>query len=195
MASEGEEYPGLRSALRSDAAVNLYCGLKWLAWQLFHALYVVVGGAVLLVFGTIAAGYLAAKLAGHYALRAFNWVYVEYIRPNIPGETATSALSSGSLTVQRVHQKSQDHSVLRYIYGHCPVDVKADTRWYARLSTRAKTVGVAVESALTPPEYVRRCENCGDVTDLEFISRCTNCGERGTYESVRKSEVEADDAE
>jgi hypothetical protein len=63
-----DEYPHWRTALFGDQehAANLWCGLKYGAWHLFHLLYVVLLGLILVV---AVPAFLGWRLLRYVALR------------------------------------------------------------------------------------------------------------------------------
>lgn len=174
-----DEYPHWRTALFGDHehAANLWCGMKYVAWHLFHLLFVVLATAVLVV---AVPSFLAWRLLRYVALRA--------------GAALAARLPEGpgSQQVQRVKQTAstaRDRPVTRRLYGYCPVEIKMDPRWFEGLGGKLK----AAYQWAQPPEYRWVCsEGC------HAFARRTDPGDRtcsfcdSEYEQREVSEIEAD---
>lgn len=161
-----EEYPSLGHALRSDAAINLYCGLKWVAWHLFHLMYVAFVTVAIVVVGTCIIAWEALSYVAAWLVHYIGAAYYGYARPPL-ARVASRFTSDESrkrivTPLKGANQKSQKTPMLRRIYGHCPVSVKASPKWFEAISSRAGAVGKGVEErAPEKPTFGWVCDQCG----------------------------------
>lgn len=176
--TDEDEYPHWRTALfgDNDHAANLYCGVKYAAWHLFHLLYVVLLG----LFLTVAVpAFLGWRVLRYVALRTGAALAARL--PEGAGERQVQRVAITTKTVR-------DTPVTRRLYGYCPVDIKMDPRWFDGLGATLK----AAYQWAQPPEYRWVCgEDCHSFARRRDPgTTCTWCDSE--YRRVEVSEIDED---
>lgn len=172
---EHDEYPHWKTALFGNGhAANLYCAVKYATWHVAHLLLVAIGAVFVVVFVPLSLGWWGlVALADGVAAR-------------LP-EPEPQAGPTLAMRVSRTARQAQHTPVVRRLYGECPVDLKMDPRWYARLEDWAANVVDAVQ----PPDMVAVCPECADGFtwgEYRVGDECRYCG--STYVAVREDRVE-----
>lgn len=188
--SDDDEYPGIREALQSDAAINVYCGAKWCLWHLFHLLFVLVAIVFLAVVTAFWAILTLCEWGGYILERVLRAVY-RFLAPRFPnvGGVVSPTYVKTRRRLDQANVSSQGTPVVRRIYGYCPVDIKANPKWADALGGAFDATAGRSVDALKPPTKYGVCTFCGHVEEEPGYS----CGE--CYKRSRKYVYDMDDAE
>lgn len=176
--SDEELYPSPREALFGNGHVaNLYCACKWMAWHLFHVLFLVLATLVMTV------GVILMLL-----YRGVRYVAIRVVR--FVGQYTASSDTAARFerSTHNVLHSAKEKPVTRRIYNECPVDIKMDPLWFEGVKAR----GEAIIEWAEPPTMVWVCQNCGDVSSKTHSepTHCFVCHETVEWEHVPESEVE-----
>lgn len=125
---EDDTYPSVRDALFDDDKVaNLYCGIKWLIWQvgylIFGTLLVVIGVPVVIAIVAVFLVVEGMKLLGSRLADVIN----PYLESSV-GKTAPKA--------RQVGKAAKSAPITRRIYNECPVDITMRPRWWDAIKSK-----------------------------------------------------------